>query len=359
MNGIWGSNILLTIYFVVFFVYSTVATLISPLLTNKKGVSEKSITANVSTNNPSRIQKISNILSPFLAVIILLVIFFAAFIYKIKAVIWLILFLGYAFPLCILPYAIVSFIYSIFVKPFKSSSTKVNQVDINFIGLMCLFFCATFQKTDIHELSNQYPILNFLPLQDFLQFVGLFIWFFSMFFFIPTFGILTLINLKNCFTKESKSFPNKLPLQYTEGSLNFHNLLEEKLIKNESLLTSKKYFLAIYYMIILVWSILKSFILLGEIILDLIRKIFFIIVNSIFWGILKIKEKINSFSEKTIIILSQISLIASLGAIFAIDKYQNIFSDVGSEIYEFICSVLLIPFLITKFEKIKGYLKKY
>ena len=55
--------------------------------------------------------------------------------------------------------------------------------------------------------------------------------------------------------------------------------------------------------------------------------------------------------ERVIIIALRLSLIGSIT--FVINKYEEILSPKGSDVYEFLCSVVLIPIFITQLVEIK------
>ena len=56
---------------------------------------------------------------------------------------------------------------------------------------------------------------------------------------------------------------------------------------------------------------------------------------------------------KAVILCSRFSLISSLIIVFVIDKYLKVFSCSGSQVYDFLCSVIIIPFLITQIMELK------
>lgn len=56
---------------------------------------------------------------------------------------------------------------------------------------------------------------------------------------------------------------------------------------------------------------------------------------------------------KNIMILSRVSLVFSLLCVYFVDKYQGVLSSLGSEIYEFLCSAILIPLFIAQLTELK------
>ena len=52
--------------------------------------------------------------------------------------------------------------------------------------------------------------------------------------------------------------------------------------------------------------------------------------------------------DKRIVLLSRFSIVFSLTTLFFIDKYNKVLSNSGSEVYEFLCGVIIIPMVITQ-----------
>ena len=147
---------------------------------------------------------------------------------------------------------------------------------------------------------------------------------------------------------------NQKKLERIHVKIEFVNKIEDKL----NLLPKNKWVIKIILNIIWLASvILECLIIMLAWVLDMLRAMSYVVFIVSPW-ILKNKLKsLISVLEKNlgkgIILSSRISLVSSLLIVFLIDKYQKILSESGSEVYEFFCSVLIIPFLITQLSELR------
>lgn len=73
-----------------------------------------------------------------------------------------------------------------------------------------------------------------------------------------------------------------------------------------------------------------------------------IVLNWIVMAGTKLVDLMCNTPDKRIVLLSRFSIVFSLTTLFFIDKYNKVLSNSGSEVYEFLCGVIIIPMVITQ-----------
>ncbi len=260
----------------------------------------------------------------------------------------------------ILPFSIRDFIQFLFVKKKEYKLTKEVRNSLILIGAVSAIICLCYTNGDYDKIHAIYgSMCSFIGEfgTDLLKITAFTFWYFITIFYSCFFFVLSVENIvfvrnindnqnkneeKKNKKKEQKKESNRnvLPLS-TEVELKINNLSKNKRLK--------KCMLWLWWFLLAIVDIVFMYI---KLIYEFIKSIFLIIVLSIPRFIESVKkwvfEKLINEQGKTIIVMSRFSLVFSLMIVYFINKYNSIFSNKGSEIYEFLCSVIIIPTLITQ-----------
>lgn len=259
------------------------------------------------------------------------------------------LFCGIAFFM-----SVFDFIRYILLKPLDYNLTKEHEGSLWFIGLFACSVCHTLVEEDLGLWIEQKILLMKDYQADAIKMVVLIFWYFAIIFFTLTFLILfihKMIIICNRFKKKSNNKSIERNKKIVEKGRTNH-ISEEVWNKIEKIPRKKKWkriFFCFLWIIVLVCETVKIFIVA---MVNMIKDLFIVIViglpRLLYNQIKKIFNSLEQNQGKGIIVSSRLSLVGSLLIVYLIDKYQKIFSAEGSEVYEFFCSVIMIPFLITQ-----------
>jgi hypothetical protein len=283
--------------------------------------------------------------------------------FKIKQLYFFLLFPFMLIIVVTVPYLLWVFIHYIFIDPNDFIFTEKKELAFKTLAIMLAFAYEFISSAKVGEAINKYLLHANYIFADILMIFLLVSWYFIFLFFTLSLLMLSLqrgLILLNNNTKVNtaiKAFVYKERKQKEDKEF---VLWANLIIKEINNIPRHKKMKRISYNI--VWYL--------SIIIDVAR----IAINGlvlVMWHSIKlattvlpvkiIKHCISGFSKiasnnlgRTIIIISRISLIISLLIVFLIDKYIQVFSTQGSSIYEFLCSVITIPLIITRIIDIKG-----
>ena len=191
---------------------------------------------------------------------------------------------------------------------------------------------------------------------DILKAILLIFWYFSIVFFTVVFSILSVHKVIVIFKMYIK-LPNCKKHEIKRKSKDWKKISEKIWNKIETIPQKKiwkKIFGYLIWLLVLVIDVVVVFMIaFVRMLIDLIRVMLIIIPRNLWGYIKKGLSKLENDQGKAVIISSRIALVSSLLIVFCIDKYKHLFSNDGSAVYEFICSVILIPFLITQLGALK------
>jgi hypothetical protein len=277
--------------------------------------------------------------------------------YKLKIVSICILIIGCMFCGIAFFVSIIEFIQYIFLKPFEYQLTREKENTLWLIGLLAYVVCYTLTEDDIGKLFNQEMSLMTVYWSDIIQMVVLMFWYFSVIFFSLIFLIVSAhkvimiirskLRPKRKFVKKSDTkVHNKSKSELSEKVLGkIGNIPKGKRIERIGV--------NFFWVFCVILDTLK---LIFEAMFDMIQKIvlatLLILPMTIGRGIKKILIILEKNQGKGVTLSSRISLVSSILIVYLVDKYQNVFSKTGSDVYEFFCSVLIIPFLITQLNEL-------
>lgn len=252
--------------------------------------------------------------------------------------------------------AILEFVRYVFLKSSNFKMTKGIESSMWLIGLSTCFVCHCLEIEGLGKIIEQ-SLANLTNYEsDILKAILLIFWYFSIVFFGVVFSILSVHKLIVIFKKYIK-LPNCKKHEFKWKSKDWQKISEKIWNKIEVIPQKNIWKKIIYYLIwllVLIVDVAVVFMIAFiRMLIDLIR-VMLIIIPRKMWGYIKtLLGKLENDQGKAIIISSRIALVSSLLIVFCIDKYKHLFSADGSAVYEFICSVILIPFLITQLGALK------
>lgn len=261
---------------------------------------------------------------------------------------------GFIWLLLVFIFVIADFIKYILGTHDTYNLTERNENIFLLSGLLMVFIYIV-----MYPFSNSDPlnsIIAKMPLwiKDFILMVFLICWYFSPLFFSITYIILTLNKLTEFFKDRDIKINNKKKkISMGLKVPRIHRII--KGLKNYSFFKGK--YKGINYAVFFILTIIESLLMGIDLIIDIIAQMCLMIktfCTFLMNIIIKSIHILRSDSGRIIAVLSRLSLIMSVLTVFVIDKYENVFSTAGSEIYEFLCSVLMIPFFITQLNKIRN-----
>lgn len=269
-----------------------------------------------------------------------------------KLIMWIMLIIGFCYLGLIVLSSFYEFIKYIFVKPSSNFEiTTKTQQSLCFVSLFIIGGCEIISKESFREMINKTISGKSILLLDAIKMIVLIYWYFATIFFALTLLILILHNIAVLFGSKDKENKN-LKLPYREFKTVFLSKKIERRIKNEAFL--KRLVFSIFWVISLIIDSVKSFFV------SAVNLVYSMIVIVVFYPknvYIKVLDYLINLLRlnpgKAVILCSRFSLISSLIIVFVIDKYLKVFSCSGSQVYDFLCSVIIIPFLITQIMELK------
>lgn len=285
--------------------------------------------------------------------------FYLIDVYEIVPLIWLsviVACVGLGLAFC---FALIEFIQYIFITPYNFAMSK----DMKNIFLMAgLFFWAISKFLIEENFINWYK--NFAMKQhlsrafwDLFKVLELFFWYFGNVFLIFT---LSILFLQNTIILSKKFFYKKERRQITkkkDSKEQVHCFIKTESVWNRIWKEKRKKEVLLLMVSLIITCFIDTVECFIITVLDLLQKMIVIVVRIPYYLCKKMKvffSKLLKKDQSSVIILgSRVSLIVSLMIVYVIDSYQYILSNEGSKVYEFICSVVLIPFLAKQYGKLK------
>ena len=265
---------------------------------------------------------------------------------------WLTLILSYIFFLVLLSFAISNLLRLVYFNP---SSFKIMSENENIIGLVGFFLYLLcnelpqiLESDFIVHYTMKYPLLS-----DSIYFFGIVGWYYSILFFGSVFILIPSYHICSYIFKGKKPKEFQQLFNYDENKINIRSYIDNVAMQWLTLHNYK----IIHHICKKLWPILVVFLITVDAFLNVIYQFIWFIINGSLYLLTSLKTSICTAllhsPEQKIIFLSRSLFAVSLLIVYTIDHYQGIFSPAGSEMYEFICSVVLIPFLITELSKIR------
>lgn len=257
-------------------------------------------------------------------------------------------------------FSLVEVFCYIFKKPYNYQLSKNIEGSLNITGILFLF-----TSNNLKELSNTFSKeLTNSPayVLDILKGTPLVLWYFMLYFLISTYIVLIL---NKCFV-----FLSRTKLFNSKATSKFFAIRNPELIR----LTSKfehRFDINNYHsfnsklLVHMLWLLIAIFDSTIGLIISIIWYLFIVLTTIIYTflkSVLKVIKNLNlRLAEnlgRTIIIISRYAIVLALISVIFLDKYETLFTDAGSEIFEFICSVVIIPFAISQIVEIRNYVVK-
>lgn len=355
MNGILYGEFFLT-QLSVFFICYSVLFAISPILIYKRE-NEEVIEKTANGKNT-----IKDVISIGITLAVILVVMLGGMYWIIKKKILLgagfivllsFLYCGIAFLV-----AVFDFIRYVFLKSSDFKLTKEHEGSLWLIGLATYFVCYTIEVDGLGKWIEQRISLLANYQSDIVKILVLIFWYFSIIFFTISFFVLFVHKAIIIFKRFMKQSNNRRGKQNREKKEKERKRISEEIWimieKTSRIHKWKKCFLVLLWIFCLIYEAVMVFVLAF---IKMLKELLWIVVIGLprkLWAHMKkILDLLEQDQGKGIIISSRTSLVASLLIVFLVDKYQGIFSESGSEVYEFLCSVIMIPFLITQLSTLK------
>lgn len=235
----------------------------------------------------------------------------------------------------IMLYTIIEFVKYIFLRNDNYKFDDGQEHIFAFTALICFLACSFIERISI---NNDYFIS--VIMQDFVKMLTCSYWYSCVIFF-PT-SLLLIIGYKRLQYKRESAIKEK-----PEGLCINDLKLKRLKAKSNDESTCDRY--SLKCIICKLYDSLLSCTIDGmeaaiKIVLVSISIPYTVVVKTKKW----IERKMIADLSKNLIICSRFSLVAGLMIVFVIDKYYSLFSDAGSSVFEFSCSVIIIPLLITQ-----------
>ena len=268
------------------------------------------------------------------------------------------LLLSFSYCGLVIGVAVFDFVKYIFLKPSNFKLTKEHEDTLWIIGLFTYFVCYAIEIEGLGKDVEHYLSAMLSYQSDVVKVIMLIFWYFSIIFFTMTFLILFAHKLIIISKKYIKITNNKVSNQKQMKKKKEWNRISERIWNRiEKIPTAKKWKRYSYYLLWLLMLVVDIVIAYILVFIKVLKDLLWVVIIGIprkLWKYMKhCLDMLEKEQGKVIIISSRIALVSSLIIVFCVDKYQRVFSAEGSEVYEFMCSVMLIPFLITQIGALK------
>lgn len=275
-------------------------------------------------------------------------------IYPAKPIKFIFSLLSFSLWIGVLPYSISGFIEYVFIKPLDYELTKEREKILTFIGFAMLLVCSEISLESRiiqikHWLAGVKPVVADVSLM-----AGFTFWYFTVSFFILYYVVLSLHKIVVLINSKFNLKDITTPKKHIKKLTRRFSLAQSVANRIDSLTQKKKWKKIGYYFLWFICSLVDGLIIPIQVIIkNLTIACLFSLQILILPGFRKLFIALGKNQGKSIIIISRVLLVGSLLFVYLIDKYMKLFSAQGSEIYEFMCSVFIIPFLITQLIEIR------
>lgn len=251
---------------------------------------------------------------------------------------------------------IISFV---FLKPYKAELTEKIESSFLFFSIVCYFAFEGMLEENMFTAVGRYLISDNQFLSDLIRMLALSMWFFVTIFIVMVLFMIAIKNYIIIFEKWSNRSEKTKTIkdsEYKELEISFwSNGVLEKIQELPRRCWIRRFLFCCLWLLCAVIDGAKNIVVTF---CELVHKLLYIIFKVPKAACGKVLGYINSFSRKNhgriIVVGSRVALISSLVIVFLLDKYKGIFSESGSNVYEFMCSVIIIPFLITQIDNLKS-----
>ena len=351
MKGILGENLLLISFSAMLFatiISNCVLLVINDLKENKATDEQRKEKANTFIDILKGTIQILVILFFYIGVL-----WFAAY-QKIRLVMIVFMIMACLFSVITFVGAITDFVQYVFVKRAYRLSLG-DQRSIIFTGLITLIFCYSLTTNDMAIwIGEEFSSKNVF-IMDVVRILFLIIWYFSTMFFNVVLLVITIHNAVAIFKHIRRRKGKKINIKFIE--FKFISLSNDTLISMKNV---RGLNFIIYIGKCIIWLLVSIFEAVLNAIFnfaDFLLKMLAVVILYPCMVVFKILKQIiyicGKQYERVIVYVSRFSLVLSLVIVYFVDSYEHILSNSGSQVYEFLCSVIIIPFLITQITELR------
>jgi hypothetical protein len=345
------SNFFVTTYICVVLLYCFFDPIVAIAIGNSK---RKSTEHDDTINNTETKTKPRDIVQDLVPSALFVVVIIIALKYEIKPVITIFSTLIFYIWIAVLPYTFWRFIEYVFLKPLDFELTKYRESVLKFIAIIMMLVCREIAREE-RIMQIKHWLAGIKPeVADIFLMAGFTFWYFTVSFFISSFFILLLhktVVLSNSRNNLKVRTTSDKHFKKLAWSFSLSQLVSKRI---DALTQKEKWKKACYYILWLICLLADGVIVpLVLMIKDGTNAVLLGLQALVLPGFKKICLALGRNQGKSIIIISRLSLVGSLMFVYLMDKYMKLFSAQGSEVYEFICSVIIIPLLITQIIEIR------
>lgn len=343
MEGIYGGEILLKVFWIMLVVNGATRAFL-PCLKSKEN--EKS-NENV-LSNTREISLWKSIIQSVTAISIFALLMYLIIKYPSKilmAIVALFMIMGFVLSL-------LECIKFIFFTPSKFKVTKESENSLWLAGIFVYSACKIFSESNINIDDVYMKAITI----DFVKMTCLTIWYFSVIFFSSIFLILSIHNLVAKFHKGTQIVDKVKKENFQEWTVKWNSEKIWDSAKKEKR-NYKKILLHGSWLIFWLIDIIKAYFMSGVNIVYMMFAVIVALIIRLKKGIDYLLNRIGENQDKTVVICARLALVISLIIVYVIDNYKHIFTEGGSNVYMFLCSVIIIPMTITQITTLKrtGY----
>ncbi len=251
-------------------------------------------------------------------------------------------------------YFVVKFFQFIFLEETNFILTTIREKAVFFTGFFSYIVCYVLvaQKESIEISFGSMEVYQ----ADMIKMLTMIFWYFSIPFFSLAFFRLALHKICTLFSRCSGKIlelnvddldePKKIELFSNKIWNSFEKLSNKCLLRKALMYVVWLILVAVDTIFILLFGLKNIF--------GTLRKKLFVLFPRKIGNRLKcMKRLLQENQGKKVMFTARISLVGAFLIVFCIDKYLGIFSAGGSGIYEFMCSMFVIPFLISQVNNLK------
>jgi len=339
--------------------YILFAILLPAIVTNKETRIDNWLNDDAPTNQTASDILMFNVIKTLVSVATICFLIIFSFFYQDATIVRILSFsIIPAFLFSFVIYFSVIFRY-LFTRPHDYELTKWREASLFFIGLINMIFLNfILNESRVIQLNRFLDCANPI-LKDSILMLLLVVVVFAYIFFSLALFLLTLQNANDFLRDLTKTKPQLeyKPLKLVSES-RYEFLLSSIMLVRINGLSSSQFIKKLVFRLLWFISIpLDATIMFFAIfILPSVSIMGYVVKNTR----IVVRNTSRYFSDilyenkgKAVILISRFSIIASLLTVLVIDKYYELFSPSGSSMYEFLCSVIIIPIFITQLIELK------
>lgn len=252
----------------------------------------------------------------------------------------------------------ISFVKFLFQRTIDFRLEDIHETSIEFISIVTFFILPYLKKACLNGSIDFLLAKINQEARDLLLVLMFTFWYFISSFLILTFILLSLFKINAIVMKLKKKYASRKDMATKKEKDEESFYFSKYIIKKIDFYKDKRKFAVLFMYIIwipiifldVIIEVLKLFAKQIKMYLDFLR----FVIDYIRVKVSRLSMVLIPNQGRNLVLISRVSIVFSFLVTYYLDSYYGILSKAGSRIFEFFCSVMIIPILISQIVKINS-----